>query len=105
MVSLKDINFKCGGYPCLFHLPFPTVLNFYSEIEFEDGAKEIGIEFASLDLEFSPQLNLRAGIILNPIGSFNQNHDGPKWEFVDRPVCRYTNVACYLEQCRVWILW
>jgi hypothetical protein len=23
---------------------------------------------------------------MNPIGSFNQNHDGPKWEFVDRPV-------------------
>jgi len=22
---------------------------------------------------------------MNPIGSFNQNHDGPKWEFVDRP--------------------
>jgi len=23
---------------------------------------------------------------MNPIGSFNQNHDGPKWEFVDRPI-------------------
>lgn len=23
---------------------------------------------------------------MNPIGAFNQNHDGPKWEFVDRPV-------------------
>ena len=29
---------------------------------------------------------MRAGIILNPIGSFNQNHDGPKWEFIDRPI-------------------
>ena len=25
-------------------------------------------------------------MILNPIGSFNQNHDGPKWEFTDRPI-------------------
>ena len=24
--------------------------------------------------------------LLNPIGSFNQNHDGPKWEFIDRPI-------------------
>jgi hypothetical protein len=24
--------------------------------------------------------------VMNPIGSFNQNHDGPKWEFVDRPI-------------------
>jgi hypothetical protein len=23
---------------------------------------------------------------MNPIGAFNQNHDGPKWEFIDRPV-------------------
>ena len=61
-------------------------IKFLSEIEFEDGAKEISIEFASLDFEFHPLLNLRGGIVLNPIGSFNQNHDGPKWEFVDRPI-------------------
>jgi hypothetical protein len=61
-------------------------IKFLSEIEFEDGTKEINIEFASVDLEFSPLLNLRAGIVMNPIGAFNQNHDGPKWEFVDRPV-------------------
>jgi hypothetical protein len=23
---------------------------------------------------------------MNPIGAFNQNHDGPKWEFTDRPI-------------------
>mgnify|MGYP000480341041 CR=1 FL=1 len=61
-------------------------VKFLSEIEFEDGGKEIAIEFASVDVEFDPLVNLRAGIILNPIGSFNQNHDGPKWEFTDRPI-------------------
>ena len=61
-------------------------IKFLSEIEFEDGGKEISIEFASLDVEFNPLLNFRGGIVLNPIGSFNQNHDGPKWEFVDRPI-------------------
>lgn len=60
-------------------------LKFLSELEFEDGTKEINIEFAALDMEFHPLLNLRGGIIMNPIGAFNQNHDGPKWEFVDRP--------------------
>src|SRR5215204_147180 len=34
-------------------------IKFLSEIEFEDGAKEIAIEFASLDFEFDPLLNLR----------------------------------------------
>lgn len=61
-------------------------IKFLSEIEFEDGTKEINIEFASIDIEFDPLLNLRGGVIMNPIGAFNQNHDGPKWEFIDRPV-------------------
>lgn len=61
-------------------------LKFLSEIEFEDGGKEIAIEFAALDVEIHPLFNLRGGMILNPIGSFNQNHDGPKWEFTDRPI-------------------
>lgn len=61
-------------------------LKFLSEIEFEDGAKEISVEFAALDIELHPLLNLRGGMILNPIGAFNQNHDGPKWEFTDRPI-------------------
>ena len=60
--------------------------SFLSEIEFEDGAKEINIEFAALDFEISPLLIMRAGIVVNPIGAFNQNHDGPKWDFVDRPI-------------------
>ena len=61
-------------------------VKFLSEIEFEEGGKEISIEFASVDIEFHSLANLRAGIIINPIGSFNQNHDGPKWEFTDRPI-------------------
>ena len=61
-------------------------IKFLTEIEFEDGTKEINIEFASVDIEFSPLFNLRGGVIMNPIGAFNQNHDGPKWEFIDRPI-------------------
>ena len=61
-------------------------LKFLTEIEFEDGTKEINIEFASVDFEFAPLFNLRGGVVMNPIGAFNQNHDGPKWEFVDRPI-------------------
>lgn len=65
-------------------------IKFMTEIEFEEGGREINIEFAALDLEFNPLFNLRGGVIMNPIGSFNQNHDGPKWEFVSRPVSSTT---------------
>jgi hypothetical protein len=61
-------------------------IRFLSELEFEDGAKEISIEFAALDFNVHPLLNFRGGVVMNPIGAFNQNHDGPKWEFINRPV-------------------
>jgi len=65
-------------------------IKFLSEIEFEEGGKEVAIEFASMDIEVHPLFNLRGGIIMNPIGAFNQNHDGPKWEFVSRPLSATT---------------
>ncbi len=61
-------------------------IKFLTEIELEEGGKEIAIEFAALDLSLHPLLNVRGGVIMNPIGAFNQNHDGPKWEYVDRPI-------------------
>jgi len=60
-------------------------IKFLSEMEFEHGTEEIGIEFAAMDISLHPLLNLRGGIIMNPIGAFNQNHDGPKWDFIERP--------------------
>jgi len=60
-------------------------IKFLSELEYEDGTREIAIEFAAVDVAFHPLLNFRGGIMMNPIGGFNQNHDGPRWEFVERP--------------------
>ncbi|HVM88028.1 MAG TPA: hypothetical protein VMT76_07550 [Puia sp.] len=71
-------------------------IKFLSEIEYENdpagdpdqaaSGPQFEIEYAALDFEFHPLLNLRGGMIVNPIGAFNQNHDGPKWEFTDRPI-------------------
>lgn len=79
-------QFQMRRLTLFFATSVSSRINFLSEIEFEDGAREINIEFASLDLEFHPLFNLRGGIVMNPIGAFNQNHDGPRWDFVDRPV-------------------
>ena len=72
-------------------IKFMTEIEFENEVGEADEAikgpeTEVGIEFAAIDVEFHPLLNLRGGIIVNPIGAFNQNHDGPKWEFTDRPI-------------------
>lgn len=61
-------------------------VRFLSELEFEHGTEEIALETALVDFEVSPALVLRAGIILPPLGFFNQNHDSPRWDFVERPL-------------------
>ncbi|MCX6181854.1 MAG: hypothetical protein NT150_08000 [Bacteroidetes bacterium] len=72
-------------------------IKFLSEMEFEDGTKEINLEYAAIDLEFHHLLNFRGGIIMNPIGAFNQNHDGPRWEFIDRPLSATTILPATLS--------
>ena len=61
-------------------------IKFLSELELEEGTKEINLEYCAMDIEAHPLLNFRGGIIMNPIGAFNQNHDGPRWDFIDRPI-------------------
>lgn len=69
----------------LYSTIIPRV-RFISELEFEHGTEEISLETALLDFEINPALVLRGGIILVPIGRFNQNHDAPQWEIIDRPL-------------------
>jgi len=66
--------------------PVGRRLRFLSELEFEHGTEEIALETAQLDFQIDPALVLRAGILLPPIGAFNQNHDSPRWDFIDRPL-------------------
>lgn len=61
-------------------------IKFLSELEFEHGTEEISLETAQIDFEINPALNFKTGIILAPIGAFNQNHDSPRWEFIERPL-------------------
>jgi len=61
-------------------------IRFLSELEFEHGTEEIALETAQVDLRIHSALNLRAGVLLPPIGFLNQNHDSPQWNFVERPL-------------------
>jgi|3_EtaG_2_1085321.scaffolds.fasta_scaffold00039_42 hypothetical protein len=81
----EGLSFQAKRLTVFMSASISKRIKFLSEIEFEDGTKEIGIEFAAMDVTFHPAFNFRGGIIMNPIGAFNQNHDGPKWEFVERP--------------------
>ncbi len=82
----EGVNFQMQRMTVFVSSSIHRKIKFLSEIEFEEGTKEINIEFASLDMQFNPLFNLRSGILMNPVGAFNQNHDGPKWEFNNRPI-------------------
>jgi hypothetical protein len=73
-------------------------LHFSTEIEFEhaarlensggeaEGAGEVSVEFAHLDYTLHPNFTVRAGVILEPLGYFNTNHDSPLNELTTRPL-------------------
>jgi len=57
-----------------------------AELEFEEGAEEITLEFATIDFSIHRALRFRAGMLLSPLGRFNLSHDSPLNEFTDRPL-------------------
>src|SRR6186997_3350382 len=68
-------------------------VKFASEIEIEHGIREdstqgleIGLEFAHIDYLVNEPFNIRAGILLIPIGKFNLLHDSPLNDLTDRPL-------------------
>ena len=68
-------------------------VKFAAEIEIEHGIREdatqgaeLGLEFAHIDYLVKEPFNLRAGILLVPIGKFNLLHDSPLNDLTDRPL-------------------
>jgi len=67
-------------------------LKFASELEIEHGVRgntgqnEISLEFAHVDYLVNELLNVRAGIVLIPLGKFNLLHDSPLNDLTDRPI-------------------
>lgn len=91
------LSFEARRFTLFFSSTIAKKIKLMSELEFEGGTKEINIEFAAMDVEFHPLLNLRGGIVMNPIGAFNQNHDGVYWDFIDRPISATTIIPTTLS--------
>ena len=66
-------------------------VKFASELEIEHGVRgadvnEVSLEFAHIDYLINEPVNIRAGIVLIPIGKFNLLHDSPLNDLTDRPL-------------------
>ena len=68
---------------------FTDNILFNSEIEFEHATTEsqgaVSVEFASLDFFIDPMVNVRAGMVLMPMGFVNRIHEPPFYFGNNRP--------------------
>jgi hypothetical protein len=68
---------------------FTDKILFNSEIEFEHGSTDyegqVSVEFAALDFFINPLANIRAGMVLVPMGFINQIHEPPFYFGNNRP--------------------
>lgn len=72
-----------------FGYKFNDRIVFNSEIEFEHASTEesgeVSVEFANLDFLLKDGLNIRAGMVLIPVGFINELHEPPVFLGANRP--------------------
>jgi len=84
-------NFDQQRFVPFIYADITEHVKFASEIEFEHGIREtsdseISLEFAHIDYLVNEPFNIRAGILLLPVGKFNLLHDSPLNDLTDRPL-------------------
>lgn len=94
----EGLHFSLARFNLFVYAQILPRIEFMSEIEFENGGQEIKIETAQLDFELTDWLSMRAGVLLIPIGAFNQDHDAPRWPLVDRPLVSETILPATLSE-------
>jgi hypothetical protein len=72
-------------------------VKFAAEIEIEHG-EELKVEFAVIDYLMVEPANLRAGILLLPLGKFNLLHDSPLRDLTERPLVNRRIIPTTLHQ-------
>ncbi len=86
-------NFDQQRFVPFFYADVTEHVKFAAELEIEHGIREssqneieTGLEFAFIDYLVNEPINIRAGILLLPIGKFNLLHDSPLNDLTDRPL-------------------
>lgn len=71
---------------------FSDRLRFIGELELEhafvsglEASGELELEQAYLDFRIRPEINLRGGMVLAPVGIINERHEPPSFNGVERP--------------------
>jgi hypothetical protein len=68
------------------HAALADWIHLNAEIDFEKAAQELELEFAQLDFLLNPAFNLRAGVMLAPVGFLNEFHEPNLFWTAERPL-------------------
>ena len=67
------------------HSELTDWIHLNAEIDFEHAAQQLEFEFGYLDFLLSPNINIRAGTMLIPMGNLNEFHEPNKFFTPERP--------------------
>ncbi len=88
----EDGQLDFHRFVLLVNHSFSDRLRFVGELELEhafvtglEPSGELELEQAYLDFRIRPEANLRAGMILAPVGIINERHEPPSFNGVERP--------------------
>jgi hypothetical protein len=88
----EDAILDLHRFVLLFNHSFNDRLRFVGELEVEHGfvegleeSGELEVEQAYLDFKVNRSFNVRAGILLAPVGIINERHEPPSYYGVERP--------------------
>jgi hypothetical protein len=87
-----DATLDFHRFVLLFNHSFSDRLRFVGELELEhalveglEPSGELELEQAYLDFKVNPAFNIRAGMLLAPVGIINERHEPPSFHGVERP--------------------
>jgi hypothetical protein len=88
----EDPTLDFHRFVLLFNHSFTDRIRFVGELEVEHGlvegleeSGELELEQAYLDFRAKPWFNIRAGMLLAPVGIINERHEPPSYNGVERP--------------------
>ncbi len=92
-VAGEDTSIDFHRFVLLFAHSFTPRIRFVGELELEhafveglESAGELELEQAYLDFLISRRFNVRAGMMLMPVGIINERHEPPVYNGVERPL-------------------
>ncbi|MGQ0539551.1 MAG: hypothetical protein ACT4R6_11425 [Gemmatimonadaceae bacterium] len=100
----EDSGFEAKRFNIFSATRVSDFVRMAAELEFEEGASEIKLEFAAIDIRVHPAFAVRGGMILSPLGKFNLSHDSPLNEFTDRPLVSTELLGVALSEPGVGVL-